>query len=768
MLLVVLVCITLVAVPLLMACTIRNPTPTPVPTPALPSTIATPSSITLPSGNEVKIDSTLLDVAAAYNAGGQAAAEAKARETGLLNEQDELRLTLVLTDTNTQPVVDKVKELGGKVTATAENLVEVLFPLQTAISSLGGTSGQNFLQELASLTTVQEVRVTPLPRSESFSYPTGTTIEELQPLIQALIVEGVAITGADRWHNAGLKGKGVKIGIIDGGFAGYESLLGKELPRSVTLKTFLSNGREGRDVHGTAVAEIVHAMAPEAELYLCPIESDATYIQAVKYLVDEAKVDVIQQSQGWHDQRGDGNDFRSRQVDYAHENGVVYVKSAGNEADSHYSGTFNPGATGRHQFASGKERLRVQGPSDNVILLHLIWDAWEGDSVNYDLYLVDEAGTKVASSRNVQQGSAKPPYETIEYRGRPGVRYYAVIEAVNTTQAVRLDLFGKNTALENVGAGSTPVGSISNPGEARGAITVGAVNFENDKLEDYSGQGPTADGRLKPNIVAPARVTTVSYDGEPFAGTSASTPHASGAAALVIGAQPEASPDEVRAFLEKNARDMEEQGPENKTGFGRLALGPAENAGTRVQPEPSAAAASNGPARSDDFGNPQSGLKNADETTYKEGRYVIAPNAPNRAAWATYGGNYSNATVEATVQLTSPAGGAAGLVFWHTGGNDYYAFLVTNDGFYQVARLQGGRWSALTPWQQAPTLKANEPNALGVQINGKQITLLANGQPLGTTQAPSAGSGRVGFIATNFAQPGTSAAFDNFKVTPGP
>ena len=72
MLLVVLVCVTLVAVPLLMACSIRNPTPTPVPTPALPSTIGTPSSITLPSGNDVKIDSTLLDVAAAYNAGGPA------------------------------------------------------------------------------------------------------------------------------------------------------------------------------------------------------------------------------------------------------------------------------------------------------------------------------------------------------------------------------------------------------------------------------------------------------------------------------------------------------------------------------------------------------------------------------------------------------------------------------------------------------------------------------------------------------------------------
>jgi hypothetical protein len=765
MLLVVLVCVTLVAVPLLMACTIRNPTPTPMPTATLPSTIATPSSIALPGGTDVKIDSTLLDIAAAYNSGGQTAAEAKARETGLLNAKDELRLTLVLTDTNTQPVVDKVKALGGRVAATAENLVDVLFPLQTAMSSLSGTNSQNFLQELASLTTVREVRVTPLPQKEGFSYPAGTTIAELQPLIRALAVEGVAISGADKWHRAGFTGKGVKVGIIDSAFGGYASLLGKELPRSVTLKSFLSEGGEGEDPHGTAVAEIVYAMAPEAELYLCPIESDTSYIQAVKYLVDEVKVDVIQQSQGWHDTRGDGTGTRAEQVNYAASKGVVYVKSAGNEADAHYTGTFNPGSTGRHQFASNKDRIRVQSQSDdNVILLHLTWDAWSGEGVNYDLYLADEAGTRVASSRNVQQGT-KPPYESIQFRGRPNVRYYAVIEAVNTQRAVRLDLFGKNTALENVGPGSTPVSSISNPGDAEGAFTVGAVNFENDKLEEYSGQGPTLAGLRKPDIAGLARVTTVAYKGDPFYGTSASAPHVSGAAALVIGAQPDATVAQVRAFLEKNAKDLEEAGPENKTGYGRLALGPVEAARTPVQPTASAAAPR---PFADDFSSTQSGLQNGGETTYANGRYAIAPNAANRAAWSTYGTTYVNASIEATVQLTAPAGGAAGFVFWHTGPGDYYAFLVTGDGFYQVARLQGGRWSALTPWQKSDTLKANEPNKLGVQFNGTQITLTANGQTLGTTQAPAAGSGRVGFIATNFTQSGMNATFDDFKATPGP
>ena len=126
---------------------------------------------------------------------------------------------------------------------------------------------------------------------------------------------------------------------------------------------------------------------------------------------------------------------------------------------------------------------------------------------------------------------------------------------------MRLDLFGKNTDLENVGAGSSPAYSISKPGDANGAFTVGAVNYKDDKLEPYSGQGPTFDGRRKPDIAGLARVSTAAYKGEPFFGTSAAAPHVSGAAALVFGAQQGATNDQVRAFLEKNAKDLEEAGP---------------------------------------------------------------------------------------------------------------------------------------------------------------------------------------------------------------
>jgi hypothetical protein len=56
--------------------------------------------------------------------------------------------------------------------------------------------------------------------------------------------EAVTPTGALAWHQAGFTGKGVKVGVLDLGFDGYQNLLGKTLPDQVTVKSFVS----GQDV----------------------------------------------------------------------------------------------------------------------------------------------------------------------------------------------------------------------------------------------------------------------------------------------------------------------------------------------------------------------------------------------------------------------------------------------------------------------------------------------------------------------------------------
>ncbi|HEY8601097.1 MAG TPA: S8 family serine peptidase [Thermomicrobiales bacterium] len=760
--------ITILLLQLLAACA---GSATPTPPPATPTARSgTPIAIGTPgrppaNATDVKIDSVLLDVAATYRREGRQAAEQQARDAGLLGNNNELRLTLILSDTNTQPIVDKVKGIGGRVGSVVDNMVDVILPLDLLASYVASNNpnnpnnSNNIIQELASFSTVREVQVTRRAQTEGLSFPPGMSLDEAQPLIAAAAAEGITLAGAESWHTAGITGKGIKIGIIDVGFKGYESLLGTALPQRVGFRSF-STGSGTEEVHGTAVAEIVHAMAPDAELILCPFDTQADYARALRYLTDEAKVQVIQMSFGWHDTRGDGNGFTQMQIDYARSKGVLPVKSAGNEGDTHYTATFAPDGNGRHQFAPGKPRLHVGG-TDGEILLYLIWDAWNDQGVDYNIYLEDERGTRVAKSENVQP--TKTPYERISFAGKKNTNYYAVIEANGEQRAVRLDLFGKDTPLEKVAGGSTPLTSISAPGDARGAFTVGATNVRDDKLEVYSSQGPTLDGRQKPDISGPARVTTTAYAGRPFLGTSASTPHVSGAAALVFSAQQGATADQVQAFLTKNAKDVDTPGPESKTGTGRLALGPVDAARTPLQvPD-----VMRGAAFTDPFTEATSGLPNSGEGAYTGGSYTLSPNAAKRATWATYGANYGDATIEATLQAQTGEG-AAGLVFWQTSGDEYYLFAITTDGYYQLARYQRGGWATLIGWTKSAAIDANGPNTLRLKTSGAQITPAINGQTLLGATAPAAGIGRVGLLATTFARPGFVAQFTRYTVAVAP
>ncbi len=117
-----------------------------------------------------------------------------------------------------------------------------------------------------------------------------------------------------------------------------------------------------------------------------------------------------------------------------------------------------------------------------------------------------------------------------------------------------------------------PAYSVTAPGDAQTSLTVGAVAWADDTLEYYSSQGPTNDGRLKPEISGPTRVSGYTYGDEGFDGTSASTPHVAGAAALVWEAYPALTREELYDYLINATRDLGPGGPDTGYGFGRLSL----------------------------------------------------------------------------------------------------------------------------------------------------------------------------------------------------
>lgn len=113
--------------------------------------------------------------------------------------------------------------------------------------------------------------------------------------------------------------------------------------------------------------------------------------------------------------------------------------------------------------------------------------------------------------------------------------------------------------------------TVSSPGLAANIITVGATGGPDYDTIDYqsiayfSSRGPTDDGRVKPDIVAPGRnLTVLTIDGEigyGFSGTSAATPVVSGAIALLLSDNSGVSwisPNTVKAAIMMTAEDLGE------------------------------------------------------------------------------------------------------------------------------------------------------------------------------------------------------------------
>jgi subtilisin family serine protease len=109
-----------------------------------------------------------------------------------------------------------------------------------------------------------------------------------------------------------------------------------------------------------------------------------------------------------------------------------------------------------------------------------------------------------------------------------------------------------------IAAGNTAgPGTIGTPGSSEDSITVGALN-KNTAIAEYSSEGPTEELRIKPNVAfVGSDVMSVQHntgDGYvAFSGTSMATPGVAGTVALMLQANPDLSPFDVRNILQETA-----------------------------------------------------------------------------------------------------------------------------------------------------------------------------------------------------------------------
>jgi subtilisin family serine protease len=416
----------------------------------------------------------------------------------------------------------------------------------------------------------------------------------LQPL--AVISEARASMDWEPYRLAGALGHGVRVAVIDIDFSGYQALPAAELPALWGYKSFIDPGLEEQippTGHGTAVAEIIHDVAPEAELYLLAVAAVADLALAVDWCIDNG-INVVNMSLGFFATPRDGSGEVARLVNRAAAAGIIWVNSAGNEADVHWGGEIDDGdfnADDYLRFPSGTEFIgfdyRAHG--SDAALIQMVWDRWPSTA---DLLL--DLELYADSSRNHLVGASRgAPSHALAHRWivtdslESGRRYYLAVRRQFgiVPQGLRIDIYNADGAREM--QPRVAGGSLVSPADAAGAIAVGAYDFtveepQGTPIRSYSSQGPTWDGRSKPEIVAGDVVSTLKFGELAFAGTSASAPHVAGAAAVLSSATASGglftyiwSGADLLALLAERSVDFGVPGLDNVYGRGGIVLPPA-------------------------------------------------------------------------------------------------------------------------------------------------------------------------------------------------
>jgi subtilisin family serine protease len=373
--------------------------------------------------------------------------------------------------------------------------------------------------------------------------------------------------GVNRWHAAGIRGAGVKVAVLDSGFRGYRDFLGTSLPAEVTVRSFRIDGNlEAKDSqHGILCAEVIHTLAPAAEILLANWEPDSpeAFLEAARWAKQEgAKVincSVIMPS--WSDGEGHGSVHRALEKILGRD--VLLCASAGNTAKRHWTGPFHDRGDGYHEWETGRIDNDLARLGSDRVSVELCWKP----GPDYDLNVVDRDTREVIAS-----SPARPGYP----RGAAVARFfpdadrrYAVEIRRASGVAGRFHLVALSTGSEL--EFSDRRGSVCFPADGPEVVAVGAVDGSGERMP-YSSCGLNS-GELKPDVVA--RVPFPSQWREiPFGGTSAAAPQASALAALLLSRDPSATPMQVRQQLRSMAVRTTRAAPSSEIGFGVIHLPP--------------------------------------------------------------------------------------------------------------------------------------------------------------------------------------------------
>ena len=401
----------------------------------------------------------------------------------------------------------------------------------------------------------------------------------------------LAALGLEPWQAAGATGKGVKIAILDTGFHGYHDHLGKALPAHVTTHSFRRDGNmEARDSqHGILCAEVIHAIAPDAELLLADwdVDSPDEFLAAVRWAREQGATIISCSVVMPSCSDGEGGGTVHRDLDALLGSGsgphdLLCFASAGNTIDRHWCGPFHDGGDGFHEWAPGKKDNPLRPWSSERVAVHL----YSKPGAGYELTVLDAAATPLtqpsppgAGGRGQGEGGAADreickvqtdDHQTdrvaavVRFQPEDGHTYRVRVRQTHGP-AGSFHLTSMFASVEY----RSPSASVCFPADGSHVVAMGAVDTGGNR-QWYSACGPNSP-RPKPDLVATVPFPSL-WRERPFGGTSAAAPQGAAVAALWWSRHPDWSADHVRSSMKATARDLAALGHDWETGYGLIQL----------------------------------------------------------------------------------------------------------------------------------------------------------------------------------------------------
>jgi subtilisin family serine protease len=378
--------------------------------------------------------------------------------------------------------------------------------------------------------------------------------------------------GVADWHKQGYRGQGLTIAVLDSGFRGYRAHLGKSLPAHVTVRSFRTDGNlEARDSqHGILCGEVLHTLAPAADLLFANWEADRPdqFLDAVRWARRQGarimSCSLIMPS--WSDGEGGGpvNEALAEIIGAGTSPGdLLCFASAGNTAQRHWQGLFHDAGARFHEWSPGRIDNGLTPWGNDEVSVEMCWQP----SANY-LVLVRDASTGQVVGKSPghqgRRGKRRRCCAVVRFMPQPGHLYQVRVQRLRAeTGRFHLVVLGGCLAC------ATAQGSIACPADGPAVIAVGAVDRAGLRV-CYSSCGPNSH-RPKPDFVATVPFPS-QWRRQPFTGTSAAAPQAAALAALLWSRFPLWNAHQVRSAMQESAQDLGPAGHDYETGYGLIRL----------------------------------------------------------------------------------------------------------------------------------------------------------------------------------------------------